>query len=1494
MAQSAAVAGVTRPPESAWPHVEGSGLRQFQLVPSGCQGWFTRVVGGGGDFFAYASTLAIYVYRKEDFSLCSVLTGHQRTITCLSWSQKDPQRFATSGADGKLVLWNAAEGRKEETTSLPSNAFVVEFSPRSATRLAVACEDKTVSVWDTKENKVTRLCRTGRSSARCVKWNEKRDGLLAIGCKSGQVLLHDAVRGRTTELVSAKADSPPVADLRWDRLSEDYLLVAFRDGGLALYDVERGAEVQRFEKQGASITALEWLPWQPGAFASINGRAGVVRVWNVSQRSPLEVVMVSDRPAWAMSLLPGTTSLLLSFLDGAVAVYDLATRAMRHRGLPGHIETIFDAQFHPADPDTLATASYDSSAKVWHAPSMRCAQTLTGPTGPLYSVAWSPDGARIAASSGKGRLAVWDVSTGAAVWVEDAAHASTSLRVSWSRADPSRLATVGMDSSAKVWDVGLQSLLATYRHPADVMGVDWSPTDAAVFATACADGVVRVFRHGGGLAPFREHRSHSARAFNVAFSPLVPSLLASGGDDHAVVVQDLSTGTAVRIEAHTNKVRALCWHPELPRILLSGAWDGRICVHDAIAGTCLVRHTAHEADVYGLSVHPLRPFTAVSSSRDTSVRFWETREAEPTGRRLALRAACDPSSLPDLRGDAAAGIVAGAPARLCGPGSKRAAAVVREALGGAGVHWGEPPGSDRERVGRARACAAVGALFTDADGAPDMWRLVVRCAEARAGQEPAAGPRRHPHLSAEAPSGAGGDADHDVPHDGDASTAPGAAAGPVLPDPRTLRRMFGGVGSGGVGAGGDATVTPGAALPPLVGQGLRSGGGMPSVLWCEDAAAATRSRAVAVDAARLGEWVGTVGGPSASDLRATAAGLFLRTGDVRRYCDVLAAEGRWDEAIAAAPAAGMPFWRQLAAKRAAMLATDGTEAALPLLVATGDIDGAADLLASRGEAEAAVAMQQCASEGSWDPMLRTAAVAAGVGAPGAAAAAAGALPQQPASAFSRVREPAARGDGGGGEATGGDPVAGPAAARDAEVEAAVSLARRRALTRRDRTARQLADKAASRGAAARAAAHDLSVGDAAAAVQRLLGGGLSLQALLVARALDVRPRRAAAEAVASLLEREGMWEEQLALLRDEGWPAVRVAAVASNAVAAGTADGAAVDAALAGWGHRPRASWMADVAGLASSGRHADAVVALCAAGAWRQASTAGCRAMRVLLLRGDWDGAEVRALSAALGLVRARDLPPRRRARLVAMCAVAGAMQAVRRGAMAVASALFRTVRRLRKDHGLRGMGVSVARLACIEARALLGAGMPVRALRLLKIHGMPPAADSAGADGAADGASPPQGGRDDEDEDEDEDEEAEDEAAQLELIRQDEAALPPPSDYDDDDLVGALTARATAAAAALSPAEAAAETTSPGSAPPSFRVDGASLPRSSQRVEDMPLSAALPPTGAVSGRAAAGPRVVLDEAGRWCTLPEALEWGRCTAFGPMADGSRIPRAVV
>ncbi len=152
--------------------------------------------------------------------------------------------------------------------------------------------------------------------------------------------------------------------MQWDLLSNHYLLVAHKDGAVALWDAESLAPLHAFDRQGGGVTALAWMPWAPGNFATVNSRTGVMRVWNVSQTQPIELVRVNKTGVGCFVIVPGERQAVYAGVDGVVGVFDLDRRRTVFNSKVGHKETIFDIAYSPADPNTLATASYDSTIKV--------------------------------------------------------------------------------------------------------------------------------------------------------------------------------------------------------------------------------------------------------------------------------------------------------------------------------------------------------------------------------------------------------------------------------------------------------------------------------------------------------------------------------------------------------------------------------------------------------------------------------------------------------------------------------------------------------------------------------------------------------------------------------------------------------------------------------------------------------------------------------------------------------------------------------------------------------------------------------------------------------------------------------------------------------------------------------------------------------------------------------------------------------------------------
>ena len=331
-------------------------LRDLCGVLAGCQVWHRSVlaVSPSGKYVAYASTLSIVVYDmgRKPPTACRVIP-HDKTITCVRWSLVDDERLYTS-ASGSIILWSIARGTANRQRIVAVGSTVVDLAvdPLREGTVAVACADGVSHIWDAAGTSTREVFgRRSRSVAAGLRWNPKQGGMLLSGNVDGSWVVWDDDKRKLwckPQMASGVAQKSRVVDLAWDPLGATCMLVAHECGVVVLWDVEALAELSVFERQPLGVHALAWLDWAPGAFVTVNDTTSVAKIWNVSQKAPLEhvrlagagVAMSSVEAAWAglpktadsgriHSILPvsrggaagrGASAMFLAFLDGSIGL----------------------------------------------------------------------------------------------------------------------------------------------------------------------------------------------------------------------------------------------------------------------------------------------------------------------------------------------------------------------------------------------------------------------------------------------------------------------------------------------------------------------------------------------------------------------------------------------------------------------------------------------------------------------------------------------------------------------------------------------------------------------------------------------------------------------------------------------------------------------------------------------------------------------------------------------------------------------------------------------------------------------------------------------------------------------------------------------------------------------------------------------------------------------------------------------------------------------
>ena len=287
--------------------------------------------------------------------------------------------------------------------------------------------------------------------------------------------------------------------------------------------------------------------------------------------------------------------------------------------LYGHTMNVNSVAFSP-DGSRIATGSWDKTAKVWDARTGESLLELNGHSNEVTSVSFSPDGTRIVTGSSDRRAKVWDAKTGASL-LELRGHKREVTSVSFSP-DGTRIVTGSRDNTAKVWDARTGASLVDLKgHKWSVRSASYSP-DGTRIITGSSDGTAKVWDALTG-ASLVDLQGHQAEVTSVAFSP-DGKRIATGSLDKTARVWDARTGASlIDLRGHTRNINSVSLSPDGTRIV-TGSEDKSAKVWDAVTGASLVDLKGQKESVTSVSFNS-DGTRILTGSSDQNAKVWDAR-----------------------------------------------------------------------------------------------------------------------------------------------------------------------------------------------------------------------------------------------------------------------------------------------------------------------------------------------------------------------------------------------------------------------------------------------------------------------------------------------------------------------------------------------------------------------------------------------------------------------------------------------------------------------------------------------------------------------------------------------------------------------------------------------------------------------------------------------------------------------------------------------------
>jgi hypothetical protein len=290
------------------------------------------------------------------------LLTHDHGVRSLAFS-RDGRALAAGGLDGRIYLWDTATWEaRGPIAAHPGEVGALEFSPD-----------------------VTELFSASAGGDTCI----VRVWKVATGEPAGTI--GGDTRGMWGVVVSP--DGRTLACAGWEK---------------NIHLIDLATRTERKVIRDAATRMIRSIVFTPDGSRIVSGGDELARQWDVATGEEVAGLLIGTQGMAPTAFLDGSTVAGWTWRLGQVTVYDLAARRVR-ASWRAHATGI-EGLAASADGRFVASVGEDGVVRVWSVADQTEVATLTGHQGPVYAVAFAPDGRRLVTGGAQDRtVRIWDL-----------------------------------------------------------------------------------------------------------------------------------------------------------------------------------------------------------------------------------------------------------------------------------------------------------------------------------------------------------------------------------------------------------------------------------------------------------------------------------------------------------------------------------------------------------------------------------------------------------------------------------------------------------------------------------------------------------------------------------------------------------------------------------------------------------------------------------------------------------------------------------------------------------------------------------------------------------------------------------------------------------------------------------------------------------------------------------------------------------------------------